>query len=85
MRPADGSRIAVLDVIVQVRQTPLAEWKTVERVIGFDWGVHGLITGVVLSTNASEQETPVQVSRPLFVNTGGLVATRHAPVARLTR
>ena len=69
---ADGSRIAVLDVIVQVRQTPLAEWKTVERVIGFDWGVHGLITGVVLSTNASEQETPVQVSRPLFVNTGGL-------------
>ncbi len=69
---ADGSRVAVLDVIVQVPQTPLAEWKTVERVLGFDWGVHGLITAVVLNANPSEQETPVQVSRPLFVNTGGL-------------
>jgi hypothetical protein len=69
---ADGSRVAVLDVIVQVPKTPLADWQSVERVLGFDWGVHGLITAVVLSTNASEKETPVQVSRPLFVNTGGL-------------
>ncbi len=69
---ADGSRVAVLDVIVQVPKTPLANWQTVERVLGFDWGVHGLITAVVLSTTPSEQETPVQVSRPLFVNTGGL-------------
>jgi len=69
---ADGSRIAVLDVIVQVKQTPLADWKTVERVLGFDWGVHGLITAVVLSANATEPDKPVQISRPLFVNTGGL-------------
>ena len=69
---ADGSRIAVLDVIVQVKQTQLADWKTVERVLGFDWGVHGLITAVVLSTNATEPDKPVQISRPLFVNTGGL-------------
>ncbi len=69
---ADGSRVAVLDVIVQVPKTPLTDWKSVERVLGFDWGVHGLITAVVLSTNASEQEAPVQISRPLFVNTGGL-------------
>jgi putative transposase len=69
---ADGRRIAVLDVIVQVKQTPLAEWKTVERVLGFDWGVHGLITAVVLRVNPAEPDKPVQLSRPLFVNTGGL-------------
>ena len=69
---ADGSRIAVLDVIVQVKQAELAEWKMVERVLGFDWGVHGLLTAVVLGTNATEPDKPVQVSRPLFVNTGGL-------------
>jgi putative transposase len=68
----DGTRIAVLDVIVQVKQAPFAEWKTVERVLGFDWGVHGLITAVVLGTNPSEPDKPVQISRPLFVNTGGL-------------
>jgi putative transposase len=69
---ADGSRIAVLDVIVQVKKAPLAAWKTVERVLGFDWGVHGLITAVVLSTNPAEPDKPVQLARPLFVNTGGL-------------
>jgi putative transposase len=69
---ADGSRIAVRDVIVQVKKTQLADWKTVERVLGFDWGVHGLITAVVLSTTATEPDKPVQISRPLFVNTAGL-------------
>ncbi|HEX6482211.1 MAG TPA: zinc ribbon domain-containing protein [Ktedonobacteraceae bacterium] len=69
---ADGSRIAVLDVIVQVKKAELAEWKTVERVLGFDWGVHGLLTAVVLGTDPVEQGEPVQMSRPLFVNTGGL-------------
>ena len=69
---ADGSRVAVLDVIVQVKKAPLADWKSVERVLGFDWGVHGLITAVVLSTNPAEPGKPVQLSRPLFVNTGGL-------------
>ncbi len=69
---ADGSRVAVLDVIVQVKKTPLADWKSVERVLGFDWGVHGLITAVALSTNPAEPDKPVQLSRPLFVNTGGL-------------
>ena len=69
---ADGSRIAVLDVIVQVKQTQLSDWKTARRVLGFDWGVHGLITAVVLSTNPSEPDKPMQISRPLFVNTGGL-------------
>ncbi len=69
---ADGSRVAVLDVIVQVPKTPLAEWKTVERVLGFDGGVKGLITAVVLSANPTAPEHPIQLSRPLFLNTGGL-------------
>jgi len=69
---ADGRRVAVLDVIVQVKKAELAEWKTVERVLGFDWGVHGLLTAVVLSTNPAQPDSPVQISRPLFVNTGGL-------------
>jgi putative transposase len=69
---ADGSRVAVLDVIIQVKKAELAEWKTVERVLGFDGGVHGLLTAVVLGPNPVEPDKPVQLSRPLFVNTGGL-------------
>jgi hypothetical protein len=69
---ADGSRIAVLDVIVQVKKAELAEWKAAERVLGFDWGVHGLLTAVVVGRNPAEPDKPMQVSRPLFVNTGGL-------------
>jgi putative transposase len=63
---ADGRRIAVLDVIVQVKKTELAAWKSIERVQGFDWGVKGLITAVVLDTNGQ------QLSRPLFLDTGGI-------------
>jgi putative transposase len=63
---ADGRRIAVLDVVVQVRKTELPDWKAIERVQGFDWGVKGLITAVVLDTNSQ------QLSRPLFLDTGGL-------------
>jgi putative transposase len=69
---ADGSRGAVLDVVVQVKQAELADWKSIERVLGFDWGVHGLITAVVLQTNPADPDHPLQISRPLFVNTGEL-------------
>src|SRR6266516_2296032 len=69
---ADGSHIAVLDLIVQVPKTPLAEWRSAERVLGFDWGVKGLISAVVLGTNATEPEHPLQLSRPLFLDTGGI-------------
>ncbi len=63
---ADGERMAVLDVIVQVKKKELADWKTVERVVGFDWGVKGFITAAVLDTAGH------QLSRPLFLDTGGL-------------
>ena len=68
----DGSRVAVLDVIVQVKKAELADWKSIERVLGFDWGVNTLITAVVLTPNPPDPEHPLQLSRPLFVNTGGL-------------
>ncbi len=68
----DGSRVAVLDVIVQVKQATVADWTQVERVLGFDWGVNTLITAAVLEHAPSDPEHPLQVSRPLFLNTGGL-------------
>jgi len=68
----DGSRVAVLDVIVQVMQQPLADWNQVERVLGFDWGVHTLLTATVLQHNPADPLHPIQISRPLFLNTGGL-------------
>jgi putative transposase len=71
-RLADGSRIAILDVMVQVKQAEMPAWSEMERVLGFDWGVHSLITAVVLQTNPADPEHPLQISRPLFVNTGGL-------------
>jgi putative transposase len=68
----DGSRVAVLDVVVQVKRSTLADWTQVQRVLGFDWGVHTLLTASVLQHNPADPEHPLQVSRPLFVNTGGL-------------
>ena len=68
----DGSRLAVLDVIVQVKQSPLAAWTIMERVLGFDWGVNTLLTASVLQHKPADPEHPIQVSRQLFLNTGGL-------------
>lgn len=68
----DGSRVAVLDVIVQVKQPTLADWSQMERVLGFDWGVNTLITAAIYQQNPAEPEHPIQISRPLFVHAGGL-------------
>jgi putative transposase len=68
----DGSRVAVLDVIVQVKQATLPGWSKVERVLGFDWGVHTLITAAIYQHNPLDPKHPIQIARPLFVNTGGL-------------
>ena len=68
----DGSRVAVLDVSIRAKCAELPDWTQVERVLGFDWGVNTLITAVVLQHTPSDPEHPLQVSRPLFINTGGL-------------
>jgi putative transposase len=62
----DGGRIAVLDFIVQVPKAPLPDWETIDKVLGFDWGVHGFITAVVLDAQGQ------QISRPWFLQTGGM-------------
>jgi putative transposase len=62
----DGSRIAVLDLAVAAPKAKLPAWETTERVLGFDWGVHTLITAVVLDAEQG------QVGRPFFLHTGGL-------------
>jgi putative transposase len=69
---ADGSSVAVLDVMVQVKKAEMPAWSEISRVLGFDWGVHSLITAVVLQTNPADVDHPLQISHPLFVNTGGL-------------
>ena len=64
-RLADGSRIAVLDFIVEVEKAELPVWEQVERVLGADWGVHTLLTATAVD------EHHEQVGRPMFLNTGG--------------
>jgi hypothetical protein len=62
---ADGQRFAVLDFIVEVEQAEMTAWESVERVLGADWGVHTLLTAIVVD------EHNEQVGRPVFLNTGG--------------
>jgi len=61
----NGERFAVLDFIVEVEKEALAEWQSVERVLGADWGVHTLLTVTAVD------ERSQQVGRPFFLNTGG--------------
>jgi putative transposase len=62
----DGTRYAVLDLIVEVPVTPLPDLKRVRRVLGWDWGVRTLVTATVVDLSGN------RLSPPLFLNTGGL-------------
>jgi putative transposase len=62
---ADGSRIAVLDFIIEVEKAELPAWESVERVLGADWGVHTFLTATAMDEHSE------QVGRPFFLNTGG--------------
>ncbi len=62
---ADGSRIAVLDFIIEVEKADLPAWESVERVLGADWGVHSLLTATAVDEDSQ------QVGRPFWLNTGG--------------
>jgi putative transposase len=64
-RRADGERFAVLDFIVEVKSARMAEWQSVERALGVDWGTHTLLTATALDDQSE------QVGRPFFLNTGG--------------
>jgi putative transposase len=62
---ADGSRVAVLDFIIEVEKAELPTWESVDRVLGADWGIHTLLTATAVD------EHHKQVGRPIFLNTGG--------------
>lgn len=71
IRSDDGHRTAVLDLILEVpaKYVPPLDQET--RVLGFDWGVRSLITVSILEKSAGN-EPYHQVSRPVFLDTGGI-------------
>ena len=71
IRSDDGSRVAVLDLILEVPATSVSPLEQESRVLGFDWGVRSLITVSVLEKPEGD-EPYRQVSRPVFLDTGGI-------------
>ncbi|HEX9133292.1 MAG TPA: transposase [Ktedonobacteraceae bacterium] len=61
----DGTRLAVLDLVVEVPVAPLPDLKLVRRVLGWDWGVRTLVTATVVDLSGN------RLSPPLFLDTGG--------------
>ena len=70
MVKADGARIAVLDIPVEVVVPLLPEPDACERVLAFDWGVRSLLTIVVVDRAGQ------QLSRPFFFDSGGIDGTQ---------
>ncbi len=71
IRSDDGSRVAVLDVILEVPAHSVSPLEQESRVLGWDWGVRSLITVSVLEKPGGD-EPYRQVSRPVFLDTGGI-------------
>jgi hypothetical protein len=71
IRSGDGSRVVVLDVMLEVRAKYVSPLEQERRVLGFDWGVRSLITVSILEKPEGD-EPYRQVSRPVFLDTGGI-------------
>jgi transposase len=71
IRSDDGSRVAVLDLMLEVPAKYVSDLIQETRVVGFDWGVRSLITVSVLEKPQGD-EPYHQVSRPVFLDTGGI-------------
>src|SRR5258708_26769256 len=71
IRSDDGSRVVVLDLMLEVPAKYVSPLGQESRVLGFDWGVRSLITVSVLDSPAGD-EPYRQVSRPMFLDTGGI-------------
>ncbi len=67
----DGRSFVVLDVVLEVPARVVPPLQQDQRVLGFDWGVRSLITVSILEQNLG-QEPYRQISRPLFLDSGGL-------------
>jgi hypothetical protein len=63
----------VLDLILEVPAEYLRDLDQEHRVLGFDWGVRSLITVSILEKPEAEGEEKYrQISRPVFLDGGGL-------------
>ncbi len=71
IRSDDGSRVAVLDLILEVGAQVVSPLEQEARVLGWDWGVRSLITVSVLELSEGDEPSH-QVSRPVFLDTGGI-------------
>jgi transposase len=71
IRSDDGSRVVVLDVMLEVPAKYVSDLSQESRVLGFDWGVRSLITVSILEKPEGD-EPYHQVSRPVFLDTGGI-------------
>jgi putative transposase len=71
IRSGDGSRVAVLDLMLEVPAKYVSPLEQETRVLGFDWGVRSLITVSILEKPEGD-EPYRQVSRPVFLDTGGI-------------
>jgi len=72
---ADGTRSAVLDVIVVVAASSTKEWEACHNVIGFDWGGRKRLTVSAVALDGH------QIGRPFFLDTGPFDG-RHARLRR---
>src|SRR5215469_7714301 len=69
----DGNRLAVLDLILEVSAEYVSDLDQETRVLGWDWGVRSLITvSIVEKPDGEGEESYRQISRPVFLDTGGL-------------
>jgi putative transposase len=71
IRSDDGSRVVVLDVILEVPAKYVSPLEQETRVLGFDWGVRSLISVSILEKPDGDDPYR-QVSRPVFLDTGGI-------------
>jgi putative transposase len=71
IRGDDGSRVVVLDLILEVPAKYVSPLEQETRVLGWDWGVRSLITVSILEKPEGD-ELYRQVSRPMFLDTGGI-------------